>query len=125
MSKSISGLLPQVTFSILFALSLKPRHGYELIQQIERDSGGKIQLGAGALYGAIKRLGDNSLIEEIPFADDNDRRRCYRLTLKGWNVLEAELTYYESITQLAWQRRLGVHKNLGESLPSPTFNSPS
>ena len=42
--------LPQVAFSILLALSLKPRHGYEIMKQVEEDSNGKIKLGPGALY---------------------------------------------------------------------------
>ncbi|HSX30556.1 MAG TPA: PadR family transcriptional regulator [Candidatus Saccharimonadales bacterium] len=105
MSRPASGLLPQVTFSILFALSLKPRHGYELMQQIEHDSVGKLKLGPGALYGAIKRLVDDNLIEEIPFEDERERRRYYRLTRKGWNRLGADLEYYENTVRLAKERR--------------------
>jgi len=106
MSKRTSGLLPQVTFSILFALSLKPRHGYELMQQIEHDSSGKVQLGPGALYGTIKQLREANLIEEMPFEDENERRRYYRLTRKGWNLLNAELEYYEHTVRLAQERKL-------------------
>ena len=106
MSKRIAGLLPQVTFSILFALSLKPRHGYELMQQIEHDSNGRVKLGPGALYGTIKQLAEENLIEEMPFADDNQRRRYYRLTKKGWDRLGAELKYFESTVKLAQERRI-------------------
>lgn len=100
-----SGLLPQVTFSVLFALSLKPRHGYELMQQIEHDSDGRIKLGPGALYGSIKQLREDSLIEEMPFEGD-ERRRYYRLTKKGWDRLSAELEYFETTVKLAQERRL-------------------
>ena len=106
MSKRTSGLLPQVTFSILFALSLKPRHGYELIQQIEHDSNGKVQLGPGALYGTIKQLREDSLIEEMPFEDENERRRYYRLTRKGLDRLNSELDYYQNTVRLAQERNL-------------------
>lgn len=107
MSKRTSNLLPQVTFSILFALSLKPRHGYELMQQIEHDSAGKVKLGPGALYGTMKQLREDNLIEEMPFADDdNDRRKYYRLTRKGWNTLEAELQYFQNTVRLAQERNL-------------------
>jgi DNA-binding PadR family transcriptional regulator len=45
-------LLPQLSFSILMALSLKPRHGYENMRQVKDDSQGKINLGTWfALYG--------------------------------------------------------------------------
>jgi len=104
MSKQTSDLLPQVAFSILFALSLKPRHGYELVQQIEQDSKGRVKLGPGALYGSIKRLRDENLIEELPFEDDAERRRYYRLTKKGWDRLRRELIYFESVVRLARKR---------------------
>lgn len=105
MSKPTNGLLPQVTFSILFALSLKPRHGYELMQQIEHDSAGRVRLGPGALYGTIRQLRESNLIEEMPFEDDT-RRRYYRLTKKGWDALGNELSYYASTVELARERRL-------------------
>jgi DNA-binding PadR family transcriptional regulator len=99
-----TALLPQVSFVILFALSLKPRHGYELMQQIEHDSNGRIRLGPGALYGSIKQLREDSLIEEMPF-EGSERRRYYRLTKKGWDTLNAELEYYENTLKLARQRK--------------------
>lgn len=107
MSKSTSNLLPQVSFSILFALSLKPRHGYELMQQVEHDSAGRIKLGPGALYGSIKQLRTASLIEEMPF-EGNDRRRYYRLTKKGWDRLESEIVYFENIVRLARKRKITI-----------------
>jgi len=109
MSRNASGLLPQVTFSILFALSLKPRHGYELMQQIDHDSSGKLKLGPGALYGAIKQLREENFIEELPFEDERERRRYYRLTRKGLNRLNAELEYYQDTIRLAQERNLLDH----------------
>src|SRR5690348_12578956 len=104
MSRKASNLLPQVSFSILFALSLKPRHGYELMQQVEHDSAGKVKIGPGALYGTIKQLRDESLIEEVPSEDD--RRRYYRLTSKGKQCLGAELDYFNNTVNLAKERKL-------------------
>jgi DNA-binding PadR family transcriptional regulator len=97
--------LPRVGFSIMFALSLKPRHGYELMQQIEKDSDGQVHLGPGALYGALKTLREVNLIEEMPFVGD-ERRRYYRLTKKGWDRLEAEIAYFESVVRLAHTRHI-------------------
>lgn len=99
-------LLPHVSFSILMALSLKPRHGYEIMQQVSLDSLGKIKLGPGSLYTAIKQLSDDSLIEEVPNFDP--RRRYYRLTKKGWDSLSAELAYFDNTIKLARQRK--VHR---------------
>lgn len=100
-----SSLLPHANFSILFALSLKPRHGYALLQQITTDSGGVATMGAGAMYGALKRLTADHLIEEMPFEGD-PRRRYYRLTNKGWERLEHDVAYYCRIAQLAADRHL-------------------
>ena len=114
MNNSSSPLLPQVTFSIMFALSLKPRHGYEIMQQVEHDSGGRVKLGPGALYGRLKELNESNYIEEVPSVEAGDRRRYYRLTKKGWDRLGAEMDYYDQTVKLANERRLLNH-NLGLS----------
>jgi len=102
--KRTMNLLPQISFSILMALSLKPRHGYEIMQQVEDDSMGKIKLGPGSLYTAIKQLKEEVYIEEVP---DNDvRRRYYRLTKKGWDRLNAELEYFDKTVKIAKQRKV-------------------
>lgn len=97
--------LPQVAFSILLALSLRERHGYEIIKQIAEDSDGKIKLGPGALYTSIKQLHEQGLIEEIKHYDDV-RRRYYRLTSAGRKTLGAELEYYENTVALARKRQV-------------------
>jgi DNA-binding PadR family transcriptional regulator len=97
-------LLPQISFSVMMALSLKPRHGYEIMQQVAADSDGKIKLGPGSLYTSVKQLTEAGLIEEMPFEDA--RRRYYRLTKKGWDRLNAELAYFDKTVQLARQRRV-------------------
>jgi DNA-binding PadR family transcriptional regulator len=96
-------LLPQLSFSILMALSLKPRHGYEIMKQIEDDSLGKIHITPGSLYTAIQQLSDEGFIEEIE--GDDKRRRYYRLTNKGWERLNAELEYFDNTMKLAKQRK--------------------
>ncbi len=102
-------LLPQISFGILMALSLKPRHGYEIMQQMEDDSLGKVKVGPGAIYTAIKHLSKDELIEEVD--GDNDRRRYYRLTKKGWEQLNSELEYYENIVKISKHRT--AHQGLG------------
>lgn len=104
MKRSIE-LLPQVSFSILMALSLKPRHGYEIIQQVAADSLSKINLGPGSLYTTIKKLIDDELIEEVDI-DGNERRRYYQLTKKGWQRLSTEADYYINIAELSKIRPL-------------------
>ena len=97
--------LPQVAFSILLALSLKPRHGYEVMKQVGEDSNGKIKLGPGALYTSIKQLHEQGLIEEVT-NDSDSRRRYYRLTDSGRERLGAELKYYQDVLHVADARQL-------------------
>jgi DNA-binding PadR family transcriptional regulator len=77
---------------ILLALADGERHGYAIMQEVERLAG--IRMGPGTLYGTIRRLLASSLIEEAderpdPGLDD-ERRRYYRITRLGREVLEAE-----------------------------------
>lgn len=97
--------LPQVAFSILLALSLRERHGYEIIKQIADDSNGKIKLSPGALYTSIKQLNDQGLVTEVP-SDEDPRRRYYRLTDAGKRALGTELEYYENSVVLGKQRQV-------------------
>lgn len=97
-------LLPQVSFSILLALSLQPRHGYEIMQQVRDDSAGKVKLGPGALYGSIKQLLSDGLVEEVQTDSPSDRRRRYKLTKIGWARLEQEVTYFRASVELSNKR---------------------
>ncbi|MCI6036414.1 MAG: PadR family transcriptional regulator [Clostridiales bacterium] len=47
--------LTESTYYILLALA-QPRHGYGVMQQTERMSGGRVRLAAGTLYGALNSL---------------------------------------------------------------------
>lgn len=97
--------LPQVAFNILLALSLKERHGYEIIKQVQEDSNGKINLGPGALYTSIKHLRSSGLIIEVTHSDDT-KRRYYKLSESGAEALRKELEYYEGVLSLARKRKL-------------------
>lgn len=97
--------LPQVAFSILLALSLKERHGYEIIKQVVDDSNGKLNLSPGALYTSIKQLLEQKLIQEV-LRDDDTRRRYYKLTKNGKAALNAEVDYYQNSVALARQRQV-------------------
>ncbi len=108
--KKKSELLPQVPFSILLALSLRPRHGYEIMQQVEEDSAGKIKLGAGALYGGIKQLCELGLITEMAGVSASERRRYYKLTAEGRRRLGVQLGYLEQTVRLANERKVTVHE---------------
>lgn len=97
-------LSPQV-FHILLALADAPAHGYAVMQAVERETEGTLKLGPGTLYGAIRRLRADGLIEEIE-GDGDAARRSYRLTAPGRRMLRREARRLERLVESARARRL-------------------
>ena len=93
-------------FHILLALLEKPRHGYEIMKEVERESEGKVLLEVGTLYRLLARLLEAGWIEE---AGEDDRRRNYRLTRLGRRTLREEAERLALVVD-----RLRVHKLLPE-----------
>ena len=101
-SESTRPLQP-AALHILLALGRGERHGYALIGDVDSLSDGAIKLGPGTLYGTIKRLLAEGLIEEAeerpdPELDDQ-RRRYYRLTPAGAAAATAELDRLASLVR--------------------------
>ena len=97
--------LPSATLHILVALSGGEKHGYAVMSEVERLSDGAVRMGPGTLYGSIKRMLADGLIEETaerpdPALDDQ-RRRYYRLTGLGQQVCIAELRRLETLIRRA------------------------
>ena len=81
-------------FHVLLSLAGGEQHGYGIMQEVLNRTTGKVRLWPATLYGSIKRLVEAGLIEEsderpAPELDDA-RRRYYRLTPLGKQVLDAE-----------------------------------
>ena len=102
--------LTPAVFHILLALSNGERHGYGIMKQVEADSQGKVTMGAGTLYGSLKRMLDAGLVKEsdkrVDPEMDDERRIYYQLTGVGAKALAAELERYKSIVSLAQERKL-------------------
>ena len=81
--------LTEATYYILLSL-VEPRHGYGIMQQAEALSAGRVRLAAGTLYGALSALSDKGWIIQLP-AEDESRRKEYRLTEKGMQALRREI----------------------------------
>lgn len=79
------------------------------MKQTEKDSGKKVILGPGTLYGSIKRMLESGLIKEV--SGDEPRRKYYTLTEKGRKYLSSELQRYSDAVDLAKQKNL--FKGLG------------
>lgn len=101
---TVSPLTPAV-LHILLALSTRERHGYGIMKQVEADSGGRVRMGPGTLYGSIGRMIEGGLIREsdkkVDPAMDDERRVYYRITGVGRKALEAELERYRRVVAVA------------------------
>lgn len=91
-------------FHVLLSLADQEQHGYGIMQEVLDRTGGKVRLWPATLYGTLKRLIDEELIEESgsrPAAElDDARRRYYRLTRLGRRVLAAESARLEELVRV-------------------------
>lgn len=101
--------LPTATFHILVALRDREKHGYAIMRDVEVLSDGLVKIGPGTMYGSIKRMLSEGLIEESdnrPDADnDDERRRYYRSTQLGETVCQAEVERIAKLVKSASSRR--------------------
>lgn len=102
-------------FHILVALADGEHHGYSIMRDVAARTDNKVRLSPSSLYGAIKRLLEDGLIEELaerpdPEHDD-ERRRYYRLTREGRAVAVAEARRLEAL--LAYVKASGVLRERG------------
>lgn len=104
-------LLPLRTnwFHILLSLADQEQHGYGIMQEVLERTNGKVRLWPATLYGTLKRLIDEELIEESgerPAAElDDSRRRYYKLTRLGRKVLAAESRRLEELIEVVYAKR--------------------
>ena len=108
-------LKPDV-FLILMILIDGDAHGYGIIKEAEKRTGGQVRLQAGALYRRLKWMLDEGLIDDLdhrPVDDSGDqRRRYYRITALGRRAAEAEATRMAELVEAARARDLV--KDLGQ-----------
>jgi DNA-binding PadR family transcriptional regulator len=84
---------------ILSSLAGGDKHGWALIKDIEGFA--DVVLGPGTLYGALGRLEDRGLVEALPA---EDRRRPYRLTAAGVEVLRTYLSHAQVVANAGLRR---------------------
>lgn len=100
------GPLTPAMLQVLLALADGDKHGYAILKEVARRSGGEVTLRTGTLYTVLKRFVDDGLVAETderpdPALDD-ERRRYYRLTRRGRDVAVAET---ERLTETVRQAR--------------------
>ena len=105
---------------ILVALAGEDLHGYAIIKEVARQSEGLYKLGPGTLYDNLEKLIRVGWVQELGprRGDDDPRRRYYRITDAGRDVLGAETA---RLTQVVREARLRLRspkpgrQKLGES----------
>ena len=106
--------LPLATFHILLALADEDRHGYAMLQEVERRTGGALRLSAGTLYRSIQRMLEQGLLVELRERpapeEDDERRRYYRITPLGGAVARAEAARLHALVRMARAKGLSPER---------------
>ncbi|WP_211655528.1 PadR family transcriptional regulator [Planococcus alpniumensis] len=87
---------------ILISLAEQDRHGYAIMEDIEKNY--NIKLGPGTLYGAISRLEKAGHISAV---ESQERKKPYRLTEEGHAYLTEQIREIQKVTNIG-MKRLGI-----------------
>jgi DNA-binding PadR family transcriptional regulator len=94
----------------MLALAEGELHGYAIMRQVEEQTGGRLRLGPGTLYGSIQALLEGKLIEEVDRPEDievhSERRRYYRLTVAGRKMARSEAEKMAVVLRVARARKI-------------------
>lgn len=91
--------MTETAFYILFCLQ-DESHGYNIGQEVDRMTDGEVKISPGTMYGTLKKMEKDGLIE---FVREEDKRKIYRATTLGKAILELEI-----------QRAKRVYRNIKE-----------
>jgi DNA-binding PadR family transcriptional regulator len=87
--------LTEAAYYVLISLN-KPRHGYGIMQHVEKLTNSRIKIGAGTMYGNLSRMEKEGLITSVA---EEDRKKIYELSEKGKIVLKLELERLEELLE--------------------------
>ena len=96
--------LTEPVFLILTSLADQPRHGYALLQDIQGLSNHRVSLSTGTLYGALRRLLEDGLIERFQQKDTSREKQAYKLSTDGRRQLQLEVERMRQLTRAASAR---------------------
>jgi DNA-binding PadR family transcriptional regulator len=86
-TKKVYVPMTETAFYILYCLQI-PRHGYGVVQQVERLTKGEIRLAPGTMYGSLSKMEKDGV---IAFVREEEKRKLYVITPLGREVLELEI----------------------------------
>ena len=85
--------MTETGFYILYCLQT-PQHGYAVARQVEWMTNGELTIGAGTMYGTLSKMEKDGL---IVFEREEEKRRLYRITELGEEVLDREIRRIERL----------------------------
>jgi len=101
--------LPPAEFRVLLALVDGAKHGHGIRVDIRQGTAGRVDMGPGTLYGAIKRLVRREWIAEVdppPGEPADGRRRFYQLTAQGKAAAQAEVARLRELLTIVEAKHL-------------------
>lgn len=87
--------LTEGVFYILLSLH-EERHGYGIMQQVEEITKGRLRIGAGTMYGALKSLQEKGWIDAL---DGEGRQKNYIVTDSGRDVFQNEVIRLQELVK--------------------------
>lgn len=90
--------LTESLYYILLSV-VTPNYGYGIMENINKLTNGRINMGAGTLYGAIKILLDKKYIELYSEEKISRKKKEYIITELGKKALEDEVKRLEELVK--------------------------
>jgi len=116
-TSNTTGPLTSAVFHILLVLADGDAHGYAIMLEVERLTGGRVRLGPGTLYRSMYKMVLDGLIEELGQGQgpEDERRLIYRITTRGMATARAEAERLQALVRLA--RKRGVLRDPADPRP--------
>ena len=89
--------MTETGFYILFCLR-KPNHGYGIVQMVDKLTDGEIRLAPGTMYGTLSKMEKDGIIR---FVGEEEKRKIYKITELGTEVLDLELKRIQRLYRTA------------------------
>lgn len=97
--------LSEPTYLILLALVKEPMHGYGIIKTVYDISEQEYEIAPGTLYGVLKNLEKQKVIEVVGVDLDNRKKKIYAITDLGKQALRQEQQRYEKLLKFTYRLR--------------------
>ncbi len=89
--------MTETAFYILFCLR-DENHGYGVVQKVEKLTEGAIKLAPGTMYGSLSKMEKDGVIR---FIREEDKRKVYKITELGEEILELEIARIEKLYKIS------------------------